>query len=69
MIPYYLDENKHWGLSVEELQKVYDEYTKKGVTPKLLVVINPGNPTGIYFFFQKKYLYFNNRNCTRSLKY
>lgn len=44
-IGYYLDENKNWGLDVEELQRAIDE-AKKVSQPRAIVVINPGNPTG-----------------------
>ncbi|CAK0878721.1 unnamed protein product [Prorocentrum cordatum] len=46
MIPYYLDEENDWGLSVEELQRAIGEARKKGQRPRALVMINPGNPTG-----------------------
>jgi len=43
---YYLDEAADWAAPVQELKKAYDEVVAKGATPKLLVIINPGNPTG-----------------------
>ncbi|KAF9113050.1 hypothetical protein BGX27_002306 [Mortierella sp. AM989] len=45
-VPYYLDESKGWGLTIEELQRSYDEATKSGIETRALVIINPGNPTG-----------------------
>ncbi|KAG0231842.1 hypothetical protein BGW42_008591 [Actinomortierella wolfii] len=45
-VPYYLDEAKEWGLTLEELQRSYDEAAKNGVDTRALVIINPGNPTG-----------------------
>jgi aspartate/methionine/tyrosine aminotransferase len=45
-VPYYLDEEFGWSASGDELRKQYDESVKKGVHPKILVCINPGNPTG-----------------------
>ncbi|KAF9437834.1 hypothetical protein BGZ76_010919 [Entomortierella beljakovae] len=45
-VPYYLDESKGWGLTVEELQRSYDEAAKEGIETRALVIINPGNPTG-----------------------
>lgn len=45
-VPYYLDEAKHWGLSVAELEQQYAAAKKKGIDVRALVVINPGNPTG-----------------------
>ena len=44
-IGYYLDESKHWGLDVVELQRAIDE-AKKHSAPRAIVIINPGNPTG-----------------------
>ena len=43
---YYLDESRGWSLSVPDLEKSYADAKAKGSTPRLLVVINPGNPTG-----------------------
>ena len=45
-LPYYLDESKGWSTSPAEVESALVEAKKKGVTPKALVVINPGNPTG-----------------------
>jgi len=45
-LPYYLDESKGWSTSPSEVEAALAEAKKKGVTPKALVVINPGNPTG-----------------------
>lgn len=44
--PYYLDEADDWAAPVEELERAYREATDRGTTPRALVVINPGNPTG-----------------------
>ena len=45
-LPYYLDESKGWSTSPAEVEAALAEAKKNGVTPKALVVINPGNPTG-----------------------
>lgn len=45
-ISYYLDEEKNWGLSMEELNRAIAQARIKGVNARSLVVINPGNPTG-----------------------
>lgn len=45
LVPYYLDEDKNWSLDVQELERSYME-AKKTCNPKVLCVINPGNPTG-----------------------
>lgn len=44
-IGYYLNESTNWGLDMPELERAYEE-AKAVCTPKALVVINPGNPTG-----------------------
>jgi len=45
-IKYFLDEERGWGLSVNELEKSWADATASGVVPRALVIINPGNPTG-----------------------
>merc|ERR1712137_37791 len=45
-IPYYLEEENEWGLSVSELEQSFKTAKDKGILPRGLVVINPGNPTG-----------------------
>lgn len=44
-VGYYLDEANKWGLDTAELQRSLQE-AKKTCAPRVLVVINPGNPTG-----------------------
>lgn len=46
LVPYYLNEDKGWGLSVDKLQSSLDTARENGITVRSLVVINPGNPTG-----------------------
>ncbi|XP_055340386.1 alanine aminotransferase 2-like [Paramacrobiotus metropolitanus] len=43
-IPYYLDEENSWQLNVDELNRAINN--RDDCDPKILVVINPGNPTG-----------------------
>ncbi|EAS04389.1 class I/II aminotransferase (macronuclear) [Tetrahymena thermophila SB210] len=45
-VHYFLDEQKGWSCSVEELKKQHRDAKMHGINPKILVVINPGNPTG-----------------------
>eukprot|EP01100_Stratorugosa_tubuloviscum_P011756 TRINITY_DN5330_c0_g1_i1.p1 TRINITY_DN5330_c0_g1~~TRINITY_DN5330_c0_g1_i1.p1 ORF type:complete len:511 (-),score=201.43 TRINITY_DN5330_c0_g1_i1:74-1606(-) len=45
-INYFLDEDNNWGLNINELERSWNESVAKGITPRGLVVINPGNPTG-----------------------
>ena len=47
-IPYYLNEDNKWALSMDELQRSVDA-AKAHCIPRILVVINPGNPTGTMF--------------------
>lgn len=44
-IGYYLDEKNNWNLNIDYLEKLYTK-SEENCTPKALVVINPGNPTG-----------------------
>lgn len=45
--PYYLKEADGWGMQVAELSAAYERcVATEGSTPRLLVCINPGNPTG-----------------------
>ncbi|KAA0197871.1 hypothetical protein HAZT_HAZT005338 [Hyalella azteca] len=44
-VSYYLDESANWALDVEELERSIAE-AKTRCSPRALVVINPGNPTG-----------------------
>lgn len=45
-IGYYLDESNKWSTDPEQIRTLIKENRAKGVNPKALVVINPGNPTG-----------------------
>lgn len=44
-INYYLDENNCWALDVNELHRAY-QAAKLHCQPRVLCIINPGNPTG-----------------------
>eukprot|EP01015_Nassula_variabilis_P001611 TRINITY_DN10873_c0_g1_i8.p1 TRINITY_DN10873_c0_g1~~TRINITY_DN10873_c0_g1_i8.p1 ORF type:complete len:310 (+),score=54.91 TRINITY_DN10873_c0_g1_i8:152-1081(+) len=48
-VPYFLDEDNAWQIKISDLESSISEYKQKGIKPKLLVVINPGNPTGQIF--------------------
>lgn len=45
-VPYLSDEGGGWGLSAENLERAVAEARARGVTPRGIVVITPGNPTG-----------------------
>ncbi|KAJ2044342.1 alanine transaminase [Coemansia sp. S16] len=45
-VPYYLQEDKDWQLSIGDLEHSLAEARAKGTDVRALVVINPGNPTG-----------------------
>jgi aspartate/methionine/tyrosine aminotransferase len=45
-IPYYLDEDHDWSVSRELLDKAFIDAVRKGVKPRAICVLNPGNPTG-----------------------
>lgn len=46
LLPYYLQEEKNWGLDAEGLLGQITQSIESGITPRAIVVINPGNPTG-----------------------
>jgi alanine transaminase len=46
LVPYYLEENRGWDVTVAELSAQLANARKEGVNVRGLVVINPGNPTG-----------------------
>ena len=43
-LEYYLDESDAWGCSIESLQTTLNEAKANNITPRALVIINPGNP-------------------------
>lgn len=46
LVPYYLDESKGWACAIESISNALSVAKKNSLTPRALVVINPGNPTG-----------------------
>ena len=44
-VGYFLNESKNWGMDISELQRSIDA-ARKVCTPRAIVIINPGNPTG-----------------------
>lgn len=48
-IKYYLDEDNSWAINVDELRDIVQD-ARKTCTPRAIVLINPGNPTGIVNF-------------------
>ena len=45
-VPYHLIESAQWKLSREVLEKAHEAARARGVRPRAICVINPGNPTG-----------------------
>lgn len=45
-VPYMLEEEQGWGLTVESLERAYEQGVQQGLNVRALVIINPGNPTG-----------------------
>ncbi|GMM32875.1 alanine transaminase [Saccharomycopsis crataegensis] len=45
-MPYYLKEQSGWSIDATEVEKSVVEKLANGVKTKILVLINPGNPTG-----------------------
>ncbi|KAJ3292219.1 hypothetical protein HK104_005489 [Borealophlyctis nickersoniae] len=46
VVPYFLNEDAKWSLSIEELERSHKEAASGGLDVRALCVINPGNPTG-----------------------
>lgn len=46
LVPYYLDEERNWGLDLNNLRQSVAAARAKGITVRAMVIINPGNPTG-----------------------
>ncbi|XP_065210755.1 alanine aminotransferase 1-like [Planococcus citri] len=44
-VNYYMDEDNNWALDISELERSIKEARDK-CNPRVLVIINPGNPTG-----------------------
>jgi len=45
-LPYHLDESSGWSTSPPAVEAAIKKAIADGISPKALVVINPGNPTG-----------------------
>jgi aspartate/methionine/tyrosine aminotransferase len=45
-VPYQLDERARWGLSRDSLARAVAGARARGIRPRAICVINPGNPTG-----------------------
>ncbi|KAL1739381.1 pyridoxal phosphate-dependent transferase, partial [Schizophyllum fasciatum] len=45
-LPYHLDEASGWSTSLHEIEATLEHPEHAEITPKALVIINPGNPTG-----------------------
>ena len=45
-IDYNLNEGAGWALNLDSMKAAYDEAVSQKITPRAIVVINPGNPTG-----------------------
>ena len=44
-IGYFLNEDKNWSLDISEIERAYEAAANE-CTPRAIVIINPGNPTG-----------------------
>lgn len=45
-VGYYLNESKDWALDMDDLNRAAREAKQNDIIPRVLVVMNPGNPTG-----------------------
>lgn len=48
-VDYYLDEDNGWDLDVNELERAIKE-AKERCNVRVIIVVNPGNPTGTFRF-------------------
>lgn len=48
-VPYYLDEENGWQISINDVKESLKNAKEKGVNVRAMVIINPGNPTGQVF--------------------
>ena len=46
VLPYYLKESDNWSVSANDMEKIIQDAKAEGVSPRCIVLINPGNPTG-----------------------
>jgi len=46
LVGYHLNEKDDWSVNIEEMERSIGTASRKGVIPKAICVINPGNPTG-----------------------
>ena len=46
MVSYYLEEEKNWGVDIDDIRYRIKNATDVGIDMRAIVVINPGNPTG-----------------------
>ena len=46
LLPYYLKEEKGWGMDAESIRQSIHEARANGTNVRAIVFINPGNPTG-----------------------
>jgi len=74
-VNYYLDEETNWSLKISELERSYEEACET-CAPRVLCIINPGNPTGnvlsreniegiVKFAYEKKFILDGRRSLPR----
>lgn len=51
MVPYYLDETENWSTDADSMEEIVKTSIQDGVVPRVMVIINPGNPTGAILSF------------------
>ena len=55
-INYMLDEDRNWAIDVPGLRGILRE-ARNHCDPRIIVVINPGNPTGKKIKYRSIYMY------------
>ncbi|AOA63257.1 Alanine transaminase [Komagataella phaffii CBS 7435] len=51
-LPYYLNEEDNWSIECDEIESIILDSKAKGIDPRCLIVINPGNPTGAILSYE-----------------
>lgn len=51
LLPYYLNEEEGWSIDLTEMENVIKKSMSRGITPQVMVIINPGNHTGSILSF------------------
>ena len=48
-INYHLNESQDWSINIDQMKESLEKARGRGIEPRVLCIINPGNPTGNLF--------------------